>query len=149
METPVTEEPAPMFKTTSTVDAPGLAPIQSSNGEGAMTAKIVSIDYAIPRKSEAGYHPLFAVLLCTPGLLCWLLLVAMMSRAMPDFFIGRAFPGGVVVLVLSAILTAVFSIVHYFLPSGLRRPWYVILNLVINISGLLFLGGIVCLFLCA
>jgi hypothetical protein len=104
---------------------------------------VVGVDYATPSEvARLRHHPLPAILLCTPGLLCWTLLAGMMVHALPLMVI-RFVAGGVILpLTLAAVLTALSSVVYYFFLSRRQMPWFVILNLVINIAGLLLLTGV-------
>jgi hypothetical protein len=93
--------------------------------------------------------PLGVVLNCLPGLICWLVLLSMLLRKITFtrlWWPARLFesPLGVVFVLCCwgvAVITAIGSLFRY----GPRRPkpWYVWLNLVINITGLLFTAGIV------
>ncbi len=106
--------------------------------------------YARPMERSAATttpDPVAAVVSCLPGLICWLVLGMVLVGNVTN---GRSVmwmrPFGAVapILVLLcwavAILTAIGSLVCYVRLKP--KPWYVVLNLVINITGLLFTGGI-------
>ena len=85
-------------------------------------------------------HPLPAVLFCVPGLICWLalfhLLLARVIRVRLPALLGRWLYPGIFWVWLGAILTAAISLILYVRRGP--KPWYVWLNLAVNVSGLLF-----------
>ena len=91
-----------------------------------------------------------AVVLCLPGLVCWLLLGVMVIgifrvpvlAPMADRFADMldlipAVPCLLMPFVPLAVLTAIASIETYWHRP---KPWYIRLNLIVNISGLIFVG---------
>lgn len=108
-----------------------------------LTPATPGVDYATPVAAARSRHgPVPAILLCTPGLLCWTLLAGMMSHVLPLRVISIVAGQLILPLVLVAVLTALSSIIYYFFLTRRHMPWYVILNLVINIGGLLLLIGV-------
>jgi hypothetical protein len=106
-----------------------------------LTPILLDVEYATPILAARSHHPLPAILLCTPGLICWALLAGFVTGWMPRF-VERLFEGIFLPLLAAAVLTAIVSIIIYLFVPRQRKPWFVILNLVINISGLLFLLGV-------
>jgi hypothetical protein len=113
-------------------------------------AQPIELAYARPGPAaKPPPSPAVAMLTCLPGLICWLFLLSAFVRPLIPRTItsSRLLPfGGVEMLVCwaAAIITALFSIGHY-LRRRRARPWYVWINLIINITGLLFTAGILML----
>jgi len=82
--------------------------------------------------SERHYSPWIALLLCAPGAACIALYVG--GSTLTN---GLSF-SGFFSLWLAAIVTAIFSIYFYGRFPFRDVPWFVALNLFINIPGLLF-----------
>jgi hypothetical protein len=82
-----------------------------------------------------------ATLLALPGLSCWMVLAMIVVPpplrvlAWPGYYLVRLLGFGMALVWFVAIITALISLAIY-LPW--KKPWYVILNLIVNISGLLF-----------
>jgi hypothetical protein len=98
-------------------------------------------------KKVAPHRPLIAVALCLPGLICWIALAEIVLPRwfgpmwlLPQFF-GIS---GLLLCWAIAIICAAISLAGYRSP---HKPWYVWLNLTINISGLVFTGLVVFLIL--
>ena len=104
-----------------------------------MEIEATTISCATERRADLAYQPLPAVLLAAPGLLCWAILAAAFLNALSDSIFDSIAIFGLV-LTIVAVPCALFSLFHYLKPRGLRRRWYVVLNLVINVSGLLFIS---------
>ncbi len=78
-------------------------------------------------------HPAAAMALCFPGLVCWCWFAALLL-GQGVFF--SALPSEALIPCWAfAILTAVFSLYRY---RHHPRPWFVWVNLLINVSGLVF-----------
>jgi len=86
-------------------------------------------------------HPLLAIVLALPGSICWLTFLSLfanflapfswLARLKFPFFTGNSF----LLLWLTAIVAALFSVAWYWRKP---KPWYVILCLLVNDTGLLF-----------
>lgn len=85
------------------------------------------LDYGNGRGQTATDSPWLALLLCAPGAACF---------AMYFFNVGGF--GLFFGMLLAAILTALVSLVLYGGHPRRALRWYVLLNLAINVSGLLF-----------
>jgi hypothetical protein len=111
------------------------------------------------KQDEAAPHrPLPAVLLCLPAILCWGAFLALLDRfflrllpipRIPQSFARFHVPWLWIVLIVwvLAVVTALVSIDEYVVSRRKPRPWYVWLNLLVNISGLLFTFGVLLLIL--
>lgn len=77
-------------------------------------------------------NPLIASLLAAPGLFCWVSLALLLAGRWTGWH-----PPVDVMLILwgIAVLAAIASILIY---RRARKPWYVLLCLAVNVSGLLF-----------
>ena len=94
--------------------------------------------YETPGAGQRGRNPLVAMALCFPGLCCWVFLVSIVGRHVPrglvkPWVLPALWCWGI------AIVTAIASLVLYLKNP---RPWFVWVNLVINVLGLLFTGTI-------
>src|SRR5438105_4031719 len=95
------------------------------------------LDYARPSVDRRGNpliaplreNPLVALLLCFPGVLCWINLLAENASSQRLRF------GALMVLWLVAVVTAITSIILYWRS---RKRWFVIVCLILNVAGLLF-----------
>jgi hypothetical protein len=102
-----------------------------------------SLSYARPRPSAPPRaDPFAATMLCLPGLICWITFLSVISRFLLPAWVTSwlyrvPFLGGFATLALwfIAICTAIASAVLYGRMK--RKPWYVWLNLTINVSGLM------------
>jgi accessory gene regulator protein AgrB len=87
-------------------------------------------------------------MLCLPGVLCWSLLLALflVPRSMQqNFAFLRILSGpGIFLCWGVAILCALTSLAIYLFRS---KPWYVWINLLVNVAGLLFSGLVLLLLL--
>jgi hypothetical protein len=108
------------------------------------------------KEDEAAPHrPLPAVLLCLPGILCWGAFLGLLDRfflrvlPIPQSFARLHVPWLWIVLIVwvLALVTALVSIEEYVVSRRKPRPWYVWLNLLVNISGLLLTFGVLLLIL--
>jgi hypothetical protein len=92
--------------------------------------------------------PLVAVMLCLPGVLCWSLLLTLflVPRSMQqNFAFLRILSGpGIFLCWGVAIVCALISLAIYLWR---RKPWYVWINLLVNVAGLLFSGVVLFLLL--
>jgi hypothetical protein len=95
------------------------------------------LDYSTPSSSRVPLPQRFwlAILLAAPGSICWMgYLFAINGVSGPsDLFLGAA-----ALLWLPAIFCAVISLNLFVRFRPTAYPWYVILNLVVNTSGLAF-----------
>ena len=86
-------------------------------------------------------HPGVATVLVLPGLFCWIVLLSIfLPRSLGPGFLAFAEMLGPVFMLGNwgvAVIAAIASI-YLYLFRNVRRPWYVVINLVVNISGLLF-----------
>lgn len=111
-----------------------------------------SIEYASPpvapqRGPGVAGSPVVATLLCLPGVLCWSALLSAIAGGYKPVSAGGFLPVRMIVPIWAlAVLSAVLSLVLY-VRRGVRRPWYVWLNLAINVGGLLFTAAAVLLIL--
>jgi hypothetical protein len=72
---------------------------------------------------------LIALLLCAPGACCWLM------------YLVPGLPGDFNIFLITffiAVATAIASLIIYCLHPFRPMPWYVIVNLSINVPGLIF-----------
>jgi hypothetical protein len=105
-------------------------------GWNAMSSEPLPIDYQSPARIRR-HSPILAILLCLPGVFSFVLLVLGFQSGIPDWlgnFVGSVFWPALFL----AISSAITSIILYARRLRERLPWYVLLNLVINICGLLF-----------
>ena len=104
------------------------------------------ISYSTPQRQTDAPSPGLAMVFCLPGLICWFVLLGLWFTPRwlrPSFSFLRVFPGGSVMWCWAiAILCALTSLALYLRR---RKPWYVWINLVVNIGGLVFTGGVVVL----
>ena len=89
------------------------------------------LGYAASPEAEPTRSPLVAVLLCLPGVCCW----AVIAAGLWHIRIPRIGAGPVFICWMVAVVTALWSI---FLYCEGPRPWYVWMNLILNVAGLLF-----------
>jgi len=89
------------------------------------------LPYAIP---EQQYSQGLALLLCAPGAASFALFFGAMSSSIIGSALGSLFWP----LWFLAVMTALASLCIYVRLPFKALPWYVVVNLVINISGLLF-----------
>ena len=75
-------------------------------------------------------NPAMATLLLVPGLICWI--------AITPFGENFRWLGEGILLVWLVAIVAALSSVYLYLFRRVTRPWYVVINLIVNISGLLF-----------
>lgn len=107
------------------------------------------LDYENTASTETPPRPstVLALLLAFPGGTCWALfaltvLFASRGRSLP--ISGETFSCSF----FTAVATAITSIGFYLQqPSCIVRSWAVMLNLIINVSGLIFTGLLFALFL--
>ena len=106
------------------------------------SSSVITVGYARKRLASkpAIYHPLAAILLCTPGMLCWILLLSIVAGFAPPFVIPFFKQGYIFALIGLAVTTAMISLPVYLYRPLLRKPWHVYLNLVVNVSGLIFVA---------
>ena len=97
------------------------------------------LDYRDPRRDTPPPSRAVALLLCSPGAACWgvYLIDAFADANLPqpigDFFHTIFWP-----LFFAAVVSAILSLIVYGRHPLRPQPWYVMLNLAINVSGLLF-----------
>ncbi len=93
------------------------------------------LDYKTVDGAELPPQPLKALLLCLPGFICWWAFLEMtIGRHFMIIGISRFLSGTPLILCwLTAGITALVSLVIY---RKARKPWYVWVNLIINVSGL-------------
>ncbi|HET6252347.1 MAG TPA: hypothetical protein VFE47_31965 [Tepidisphaeraceae bacterium] len=105
--------------------------------DGPMADDPAPLDYYAGKAPARQYSAIVALLLCTPGATEFALYFSLRSDALqsavPRILADLFWP-----LLALAIVTAITSIVIYARRPRDTLPWYVILNLVINIVGLLF-----------
>ena len=96
------------------------------------------LNYRSPGSEKELPSPATAMLLCLPWILCWstVLLIKLISYRTPS---GWEF---ILILVIwgIAVITAISSVLIY---ARRRKPWYVWLNLIVNIVGLLSTAAVV------
>ena len=93
------------------------------------------IDYGRPDAQAQRESPFLALSLCLPGVACWSLYMMMeVARSVPSVPINYA---AFMFLWLLSIIAAVVSLVVYGAHPLRPQPWYVILNLFVNICGLI------------
>ena len=104
---------------------------------GAKPDEPLELAYARPAEPrERPPEPLWPVVLCLPGLICWIQFLAMLLPRWLPVRPPRIFFGShLLACWMLAVLSALVSLASYG-----RRPkaWYVWVNLVINVAGLLF-----------
>lgn len=105
----------------------------------AVTEQTIPLAYERPAEPVSGMErapgPVWPTLLCLPGMACWAQLIGMIFGA---FFGTRWFIWpGVVAWWALAVVTAVVSLFLY-VPRRRPKPWYVCMNLFVNVSGLMF-----------
>jgi hypothetical protein len=100
-----------------------------------------AIQYASPKRREEP-NPALAMLLCLPGAICWATFLGLVfGRHLPASVRAnlrwlQIFGDGPLLLCwLAAVATAIVSLIAF---RRSRKPWYVWLNLVVNVTGLLF-----------
>ena len=92
-----------------------------------------------------------AVMLCLPGTICWLSLGWIILTQLAPSFVRRSGitlmqlfgPGYLQLLLICWAVAVVAAVISLALYARRRpKPWYVRLNLVINVAGLLFTAGV-------
>jgi len=98
------------------------------------------LEYRSKTAREPYQHSLpVALLLCAPGGVAYLILfVASIAPRFAAGLIGDFIEDIFYPLLFLAITTAIVSIVFYATRRVRPMPWYVVFNLSINVSGLLF-----------
>src|SRR4051812_36283475 len=93
----------------------------------------VVLEYRDPADEPKRPHPALALTLCAAGLMCWtiFLLGAFGLVRLPTSMVAMIF-----VLWGLAAITATASLFLYLVPWKQPRPWFVVLNLAVNITGL-------------
>jgi hypothetical protein len=94
--------------------------------------KPASLDYARAPIGKLGQNPFVALLLCLPGILCWIILL--MPNAVALLWPEMNFTDLIVLWGL-AVVTAIVSTVFYW---RVPKAWFVIACLTINTCGLLY-----------
>jgi hypothetical protein len=93
------------------------------------------VDYASARRARLP-SPIVATLLQLPGLYCWIVFVCLIFDVWP--MLGFSVFARVTLLAWPvAVITAIISMGLY-IGKTRRRPWYVCVNLAVNISGVAF-----------
>src|SRR5215207_7197945 len=94
-----------------------------------------TLDYSSPSDVTEQPSVVLAILLCLPGAMCWFLYGSrMLSIHLPPSATRAVFwPCWIL-----AVATAMYSMVLYLPRASRIHPWYVVINLVINVPGLLF-----------
>ena len=87
------------------------------------------LDYRKDSGRAASESPWLALFLCAPGTACFVMYFANLGNF--GLFFG---------MLTAAILTALISLVIYGRHPRRALRWYALLNLAINITGLLFAG---------
>jgi len=109
------------------------------------------LGYASPHSEQdlaKPANPVEAVLLCLPGLICWIIFLGSISGVL---FRWLRFPRLrltipiVLILWFVAVVTAIASFASYAGRNKGQRSWYVWLNLILNGAGLLFTTVVVIL----
>lgn len=100
------------------------------------------LHYQGPNQQPRTYSPTTAALLALPGATCWCIFLNALGigpRFGSDVFGSDRVESGFLFLLWAlAVATAVASLVEFGGRAGEPKPWYVILCLLINITGLLF-----------
>src|SRR4051794_19601528 len=107
-----------------------------------------TVDYARPRPRADRPSPVAAMVLCLPGMICWCVLLGIFlvpPWMRQNFRFLKTLPApSLWVCWLTAIIFALISLAAYWRRP---KPWYVCINLVVNITGLLFTSGVAVLLL--
>lgn len=94
------------------------------------------MEYSSPQLTPANRPSILAALfLCLPGSACWFLFL---MEAVFGVNMDIDYSAWFAWLVMIAMLTAVISIFFYAAHWRYLKYWYVIINLCINVAGLLF-----------
>jgi len=111
-----------------------------------MPDNALTIEYRHPTAQSKEPNPAVAMILCLPGMICWCSLLGLFlvpSGMRPQLSFLDIFPPGTLLICwATAILAALVSLGLY---ARARKPWYVCINLAVNIAGLLFTGGVAAL----
>jgi len=91
------------------------------------------LSYHGPQRVPSDHpDPLRAMLLCLPAMICWALFFGIITRLSR---LPRSLYWLALLIWLAGIVTAIYSFMIYYQK---RKPWYVVLSLIINWSGIIF-----------
>jgi len=105
-----------------------------------MMSEQPTISYRDPQQDVREPAAWLALLLCVPGALCWTYFLAMVAGIDFPEWSSRLIGDTFWPTLWAAVGTALISIIIYARLLFRRLRWYVVLNLSINIPGLIFTG---------
>jgi hypothetical protein len=99
--------------------------------KAAMPENVEVLGYGVPQRPDRSLAVGPALCLAAPGGICWAgFLLALKGITVPYGLLFMIWP--------FAVITALISVAVYFRTNPKRWPWFIYINLVINVSGLLF-----------
>ena len=101
-----------------------------------------TLEYRHPQVRPDVPSLVLAMFLCLPGMVCWCILLGLFftpASLRPQFSLYRAIPSEMLLWCWgTAVIAALVSLGLYVRA---RKPWYVCINLAVNVAGLLFTGA--------